>query len=372
MLFCKEVLHEKKPLIAICLNKDCQQSSSLCISCFPIHQNHNDDLQTIENVRKKLEDKIQQMKQNFQFCEDLIQLINQIKMEITRTIQNIYFAQKLSNHEEINKVKELLINTTMKQDNSIFKKTEIELKKVKEILIDLKFSIEFSQNNLTDGQQQEFQECLKSANQIYVQGKYQQARELFSYCLKLDPYSINCKWRIGMCLKMQGIYDQAIAIFDQINQEHPNYVESICHKADSLRLQGKYDEALNYFDKTLKLDEKNFVGLSYKGETLRKMQKFEESLIFFDKALMINPKSAVTLFGKGDSLRCLKRYDEAMIALNQGQQIDPNNALILYSKGYTLKAKGKNQEALECFQKCITINPQYSNSLEKEIASLRK
>ncbi|CAD8056069.1 unnamed protein product [Paramecium sonneborni] len=373
MLFCKQIAHDKKPLIAVCLNQDCKESCGLCISCFLNHKNHNDDLQTIEIVRKKLDDHIQKMKQNFQFCDDLIQLINLVKIQINRTIQNIQIVQKFSNHADIDKVKELLIKSQAnKQDTSIFKKIDIELKKVKEILCELKFSIEYSQSNLNDGQQQEFQECLKQASQVYIQGQYEQAKGLFMHCLKLDPFNIDCKWKIGMCLKLQGFYDQAIGVFDQINAENPNYVESICHKADCLRLQGKYEEALKHFDQTLMLDDKNFVGLSYKGETLRKLQRLEEALIYFDKALMINPKNAITLFGKGDSLRCLKRYDDALYILNQGQQIDPNNILILYSRGYTLKAKGKVQEALECFEKCIAINPQYKNQLEKEIASIKK
>ncbi|CAD8141329.1 unnamed protein product [Paramecium pentaurelia] len=371
-LYCKEIQHQQKPIIAVCLNKDCQAASGLCISCFPKHTNHNDDLQTIDITRQKLEEQIQYMKQSYQFCEETIQMMNLIKIEITKIIQNILSVQRISNHEDINKVKQILIFSKNPQSNtSIAIKTQAELKKAKEILNDLKIAIEFSQSNLTDGEQQEFQECLKQANQIYIQGKYQQAKDLFSYCLKLDPININCKWRIGMCLKMSGVYEQAIQIFDQIIQDNPTYVEAICHKADTLRLQGKYEEALQYFDRTLLLDEKNFIALSYKGETLRKMQRFAESLIFFEKALVINSKNAVTLFGKGDSLRCQRKYDESLSVLNQGELIDPKNALIQYSKGYTLKAKGQIQQAIECFQKCIAINPQYKKQLEKEIESLK-
>ncbi|CAK88384.1 unnamed protein product (macronuclear) [Paramecium tetraurelia] len=371
-LYCKEIQHQKKPLIAICLNKECQAASGLCISCFPAHANHNEDLQTIDNVRQKLEEQIQTMKHNYSICEEVIQMINLIKMETTRIIQNILGIQKISNHDDITKVKLMLIySKPSKESTSISIKASTELKKAKEILNDLKTALEFSQSNLTDGQQQEFQECLKQANQFYVQGKFEQARQQFNYCIYLDPTNLYSKWRIGMCLKMQGVYDQANEIFDKILQDNPTFVDALCHKADSLRLQGKYQEALDYFDKTLSLDEKNFVGLSYKGETLRKMQRYADSLIFFDRALIINPKNAITLFGKGDSLRCLKRYDESLITLNQGEQIDPNNALIQYSKGYCLKAKGQVQEAIECFKKCIAINPQYKNSVEKELEQLK-
>jgi tetratricopeptide (TPR) repeat protein len=67
-----------------------------------------------------------------------------------------------------------------------------------------------------------------------------------------------------------------------------------------------------------------------------------------------------TFYNKGSSLRNLGKYSKAIECYNKAIEIDPNYSIAFNNKGKSLESLGKYSESIECFNRAIEINPNNS------------
>ncbi len=201
----------------------------------------------------------------------------------------------------------------------------------------------------------------QQANQLYYQGKSQEAITKYNEILKIDSnyyqawtnrgyalgslqeynkmlescsaatiielkavYAWNCK---GEALHNLKQYDQAIAAFDEaiaLDSKDPVFW---INKTESLLAKKKTDKALAVIDEAIKLFEpikeketsqRNLsVAFSHKGKVLLQKPEYREALKAYDQALAYNPNYFAAQRGRGIALQGLGRYDEATAQFNQ-------------------------------------------------------
>ncbi|HWQ20981.1 MAG TPA: tetratricopeptide repeat protein [Methanotrichaceae archaeon] len=81
------------------------------------------------------------------------------------------------------------------------------------------------------------------ADQQYALGSYQNASDLYTKALNLDP-SLTIAWlNLGNCLFITGIYDRSLAAYEQALKLEPQNAYAWQGKGQDLQMLGRSDEA---------------------------------------------------------------------------------------------------------------------------------
>jgi tetratricopeptide (TPR) repeat protein len=166
---------------------------------------------------------------------------------------------------------------------------------------------------------------IDKGDELFDEGKYDQAITYYDKALSLDPNDIDTLIIKGVSLNNLDKFEEAIEWYDKALAVDPNYINALYHKAISLDNMGDYEQAIAYFDKALALEPNDVDTLSYKGTSLENLDRHDEAIAYFDKALAIEPSDVDTLNWKGYALYNLDKYDEAIIYFDKVLEIDPNN-----------------------------------------------
>lgn len=127
-----------------------------------------------------------------------------------------------------------------------------------------------------------------------------------------------------------GRYNDAKPILKNLINKNPTNSEFHRIMGQILSDEGDQDEAINYLIDALRWDPKNGWALTMMGNIFAKF--------------------------KNDISTALKYYDQALIA-------NPNDNIAVNNIGANLMQQGKNEQARKYFEKALSINPNYPNTL---------
>lgn len=169
---------------------------------------------------------------------------------------------------------------------------------------------------------------------------------------------------------------------------------------------GEHDKAFRTFYKILEINPRSALALAGMGFTIihqnwanrfipfdkfyEFMQECKEAIKYFDRALQIDPQNETALVGKsyGSELR----FNERMKYLDKALEINPKSTGTLCTKGFMLeysaiefvkrdhttidikKFKSMLWEAMECYDKALRIDPNFTLALkgkERVLEALR-
>jgi tetratricopeptide (TPR) repeat protein len=138
--------------------------------------------------------------------------------------------------------------------------------------------------------------------------------------------------------------------------------------------EGRYADALDIFSKNIDIDLSHHMSSYYKGLCLFKTEKFMDSLIILttlkDK---VGEYMEIDIFitqcrnKLADDMQSYliimyhnyrhRKYDEILTYCWKILLIDPEQSKCYYIKGKVLECLKRHEEALECYNKCIDVDP---------------
>lgn len=198
-----------------------------------------------------------------------------------------------------------------------------------------------------------------------------QARELFTYAIKLDP-----NWYVPLVMtgwthwgdarhgwsesretsfkKATDIARQVIALYDQSASAH-HLLGSI------LLMKRKYDDALAYYEKAVSLNPNAAYMQAAKGSVLTYLVRPKEAIIHYKKAMRLSPfYPAWYLSRLGLNYHLNGQYEEAIETLKKGIEREPDEFFIRVRLAAVYSDLGREQEARDQAAEILRIKPDFS------------
>ena len=173
----------------------------------------------------------------------------------------------------------------------------------------------------------------------------------------------------GNQLYAEGRYDEAIAIFEEFLKKYPEIYQVHLNLGSNYLKKGDLDKAQSEFqlvlDKTLQVQgsykkdkSASFRGFSGLGETALKRNDFETAQKHFKQALEISPLDQTAAYNVGEIFFSNQKIDEAIVYFEMAIKIKKDWSKPYNRLGVVYLNKGDFAKALENFQAFIAMDPE--------------
>ncbi len=146
----------------------------------------------------------------------------------------------------------------------------------------------------------------------YQKNRMQEAIDLLSRALKIDPKSAVCRMRLGMALLGAGRLEEAEPQLRQAVALKPDFVEGWNNLAYALKLLGLRDAAVECHQRAIRLKPRYAAGWYNYGHTATLMGQNELALRCHEEALAADPEYAMAHFGRAQAMVQCNRIPEAI------------------------------------------------------------
>lgn len=175
-------------------------------------------------------------------------------------------------------------------------------------------------------------ELLEQGNQLFNDGKYDEAIAIYEQFLQANPGIYQIRISIADCRREKGEFDQAIAIYNEV----------IAQSATDATM-GKDMAA------------KSLAGI---GNCYLKQGKLEEAQGYFQKSIDTSPKDEVLAYNVGEIYFSNQALDPALRYFELATQIKPSWPDPYLKLGYVYLNKADNAKAAENFEKFLALEPE--------------
>lgn len=184
---------------------------------------------------------------------------------------------------------------------------------------------------------------LKKGNLLHKLGRFEEEVDCYDLLINKDDYIYDyykqAKLAKAIALskfdkeKSEESFNELLKDCNNSLEIFPDRAEYLERKADILYFSGNLEDAFEWYDKTLQCDNVNNREeiISSKGCILYDLKDYEKAIGYFDEALEISDYFFALQY-KGYCLEGLNRYDEAMECYNKCLEIEPRNKEILLKK----------------------------------------
>jgi len=205
-------------------------------------------------------------------------------------------------------------------------------------------------------------QLFQNANQLKLVGNYDQAIDLYSQTLLMNPNHAEARFNRAYLLYETGHFAQAKAEFDEYLHQNVSDAEALemrgmanyqnnqlqaaiedfnqafsltqntnllLHRGMAFTQAGMYTEAMQDLDQLIELDAQNAAALAARGDVMLALQRYQPALHWYDRALNINENDAVTLCNRGTTHTQLGNFNEAINDFEKALQIEPTSQMFL-------------------------------------------
>ncbi|VXD18799.1 putative TPR repeat protein [Planktothrix serta PCC 8927] len=234
------------------------------------------------------------------------------------------------------------------------------------------------------------------AHRYIAQQQLDEAVEVCTQALKLQPRFIPAYSTMGLAKQLQGKLDEAKFWYTKALDMKPDWVEvhtnlgtvyfqqqqwrdalqayqtALHFKPNQARIyQSLYtvwinlnqpEEANNAWYQALILEPECVSAQDYMnfGKTLIEKGKLDQALELYSKGVEIYPNWSHAYFNFGEALSRKQRWEEAIAAYQQSLSLDGNSNLCYQSLGDAFVQQQKWEEAIANYQKAIELSPDFS------------
>lgn len=196
-----------------------------------------------------------------------------------------------------------------------------------------------------------------NADRQRILGNYQEAFELYTECLLMDPDNDAAHYEIGRLYQEQRQLAQAEAMFKKASKLDPTNKWYLIDLAEVLAEQQKLKEGARVYESLRELEPKNPEHilmqanlLLFAGESKKALRAFDE----FEKVAGITKEVSLRKFrffiGAG-------KYDDAANEMQRLIDAYPNDSQLYSHLADLYKAQDKIDKALEVYEKALEVDP---------------
>ena len=198
---------------------------------------------------------------------------------------------------------------------------------------------------------------LKRALASQQAGRINEALQLYSAVLAIDPGEVNALHLSGCCRLQLGQAAQALEQFDATIKLAPGFATAHSNRAVALRRLGRIPEALTCVDHALRLQPNLFDAHCNRSAILIDLQRPAEALGSADRAIAIRPGDAQSHNNRGEALRRMKRYEEAIACYDAALRGRPDFGDAYFNRALALIELGRFEPALHSVESALAIQP---------------
>jgi Tfp pilus assembly protein PilF len=185
----------------------------------------------------------------------------------------------------------------------------------------------------------------------------------------------------GNQLYKDGKYDEAIAQYQLFLEKNPNAYQVQLNIADAYREKGEYDKATELYNKLVEFSasdatmgkEVSGKALAGIGDIYLKQNKLAEAQDYFRQSIERSPKDEILAYNVGEIYFSNQNLDEAQKYFELAIQIKPEWPDSYLKMGYVYLNKADNESAAKMFEKFLTLEPEGERAaLAKNILSALK
>ena len=121
------------------------------------------------------------------------------------------------------------------------------------------------------------------ASELFLEGEFDKALEIYENILKNDPNDLSALQNIAISYKHMGNHDRAFEIYDKIFSINPNHSASLNNCGNLYMQIGNYKRAIEYYEKALEIDPNAKNTYANLGSLYQRQEDFEKALNCFNK-----------------------------------------------------------------------------------------
>jgi len=215
-------------------------------------------------------------------------------------------------------------------------------------------------------------EELNRAIQYHQSGQLEEAKEIYTRILSLDPNHSDALHLLGFIAYQKGKNDLAVDLINRAIQSHSESAFYYNNLALALMGQGKTEEAIECCRIGLKLDP-NMAEAHYNmGNALQEQGRSTEAISCYQKAIEIKPDHVEAYNNMGAALKERGTLDQAISSYQKALEIKADYFKAYNNMGIVRKAQGRLTEAITCYQKAIEIKPDYAEAYNNMGTALKE
>ena len=201
------------------------------------------------------------------------------------------------------------------------------------------------------------EQLLRSANEYFRQGKYEEALADYNEAIRIDPQDALAYYNRGTTKGALDRHQEAIHDFDQAIRLKPQEALAYDNRGTAKGTLGQLQEAIDDFDQAISLNPQHVTAYYNRGTAKGRLGRFQEAIDDFDQAIRINPKSALAYNNRGNAKSALGRQEEAIVDYSEAIRLKPHHASPYYNRGIAKGALGRYEEAIADYSEAIRLNP---------------
>jgi TolA-binding protein len=208
---------------------------------------------------------------------------------------------------------------------------------VSQLAVNPKVQVVLKKPDKTSGvlQDEKSVEFLEQGNQLFKDGKYDEAIAAYEEFLKANPGLYQIRVSIADCRREKGEFDQAIAIYNEVitqSASDPTMGKDMAAKSlagigNCYLKQGKLEEAQGYFQKSIDTSPKDEVLAYNVGEIFFSNQGLDQAIRYFDLAAQIKPtwpdpflKLGYVYLNKADNAKAAENFEKFLALEPEGER----------------------------------------------------
>jgi tetratricopeptide (TPR) repeat protein len=234
------------------------------------------------------------------------------------------------------------------------------------------------------------------AEDLYQQGKLDEAIAAYEQAIALDPDDVNSyvemarllalrnrpveavrvaqqavdmspenaqAWAVlGMAYDWNGDVSEAIDACKRAIDFDPTYARAYAYLAEAYTDAVRWFEARDAAELALQLDDHDEDVHRNYGYMLENQGDYAGAIAAYEKALEIHPNLAYIHIAAGRNYRALGDYEAAARSFERATEIDPNDAKALDQLGWTYFTMGEYEQAEPYLKKAIEADPEFGQA----------
>jgi tetratricopeptide (TPR) repeat protein len=177
-------------------------------------------------------------------------------------------------------------------------------------------------------------DILKEGDELYDQGKYHEAIQVYENILDQYPNAYVINMNIGNCYFSQQEYDRAIEYYNKVLEKEPENVQMLIAVGNCHSNKGESEEAMEWYDK-IELDTIDDHLVLYNiGTMFYNNSKLDMALKYYQRAVEIQKDFLDGLYQLGLTHLSLEKKEQAIQTFENYLKHDPDSERASQVKGF--------------------------------------
>lgn len=203
---------------------------------------------------------------------------------------------------------------------------------------------------------------IKKAQQLYQQGKRQEALDIYLKLLDENPEQADILHTIGFIYAQMGKNKKALEYIEKAITIQPDVATYHNSKGNVLMRLDKLKEAIKAYQRAINFDPKYAPAQNNLGNCFYHRGKLNEAKKAYETAIALQPNYVDAHYNYGILLAKLGKNNEAIKKLKTAVQLMPNYARAYGQLGEIYLQQGNHHDAMENFKKRLKLQPNHAET----------